>query len=211
MWRNNLTLPLISLALAALGALLLALDFGLKLKAPGPAELASGSAAAAGAPQIDGRITEGEYGHRYRDGATGIELLWTVSGDEIYFALHSPGSGWAALSLSPSGPMMQGGDIIIGYVSDGTLHIQDNYAAGPAGHKADIELGGSDDLLEAAGSEGEEGTIIEFRRKLDTGDEYDHPIIKGEMTIQLAYSETDDFTTYHAKRASTTLNLREGG
>lgn len=162
---------------------------------------------------IDGRLAEGEYAHHYRDEATGIDLYWSVVGDEIYFALRSPGSGWVALSLAPEGPMMQGGDIIIGYVADGELHIQDNYADGPAGHKADLELGGSDDVLEAAGSEGEgeEGTVIEFKRRLNTGDGYDQPIIAGEMAVQLAYSDKDDFTSYHAKRATAALRLLEEG
>jgi hypothetical protein len=209
MWKNNLTLPLLSLVLAALGALWLAIDFALQ----GPAASspsASASAPTGGSPVIDGRIGEGEYARRFRDEATGIDLYWTVLGDQIYFALQSPSAGWVALSLSPEGPMMQGGDIIIGYVSDDGLHIQDNYADGPAGHQADLELGGQEDILEAAGSEGGEGTIIEFRRRLDTGDRYDRPIIQGEEEIQLAYSDSDDLSAYHARNRSTImLNLRE--
>jgi len=208
MWRNSLSLPLAALVIAALGAVLILADFALR---SGPHSASSGAASSGGAkPEIDGRIAEGEYAHSYRD-ETGIELYWTVVGEEIYFGLRSPGEGWVALSLAPKGPMMQGGDIIIGYISNGELHIQDNYADSPAGHKADPELGGSDDILEAAGSEGEGGTVLEFKRRLDTGDEYDHPITAGEMAIQLAYSEKDDFTSYHAERASITLRLLEGG
>ena len=207
MWRNNLTLPLLSLVVAALGALLLVLDFGLRHTSPSPTP----AAAVGGSPTLDGRIGEGEYAHGFRDETTGIELYWTVLGDQIYLALHSPGRGWVALALSPEGPMMQGGDIIIGYVSDDKLYIQDNYADGPASHKADLELGGSDDLLEAAGFEDDGGTVIEFRRKLDTGDRYDHAITTGEMAIQLAYSDRDDSAAYHAERATVTLRLLEEG
>lgn len=198
-----MTLPVIALGLAAIGGLLIALDFALQSHpastSPPPAESA---APGRPSPTIDGQIAEGEYAHRYRDEATGIDLHWTVLGDQIYFGMHSPGGGWAALALSPSGPLMQGGDIIIGYVSGGALHIQDNHADGPTSHQADVELGGQDDILEAAGSEAEESTVIEFRRKLDTGDPYDNSILAGEEEIQLAYSDADDFSTYHARHRS---------
>ncbi|MFQ6033972.1 MAG: DOMON domain-containing protein [Candidatus Bipolaricaulia bacterium] len=206
MWKNNLTLPLISLVLAALGALLLALDFGLRHTSP----TSTPAATAGGSPTLDGQIAEGEYAHRYHDETTGIDLYWTVLGDQIYFGLRSPGSGWVALALSPSGPVMQGGDIIIGYLSDG-LHIQDEYADSPMSHKADTELGGQDDILEAAGSTDDGGTTIEFRRKLDTGDRYDQPITEGEEEVQLAYSDSADFASYHSKRAIVTLQFLGGG
>lgn len=207
MRRNSLALPLVSLLLAAIGGLFLALDFGLQSQSHTASSPSSTSAAATGSPAIDGRIEEGEYAHRYRDEATGIELHWTVLGEEIFLGLRGQMDGWVALSLSPSGPLMQGGDIIIGYVSAGELNIRDNYADGPTTHKADVELGGSDDILEAAGSEDDRGTTIEFQRKLDTKDRYDRPIAAGEVNIQLAYSDKDDFLSYHLKRATIKLNL----
>ena len=195
-------MPLISLALALIGGLLLALD--LSLKSPSSAAPEGSSL-----PEIDGAIAEGEYAHSYHDETTGIDLYWTASGDQICFALRSPGKGWVALALSPTGPMMQGGDIIIGYVSQEGPQIHDEYADSPMSHKADTELGGRDDILEAAGS-ATEGTVIEFCRKLDTGDPYDKPVVAGEMELQLAYSDKADLTSYHAKRSSVKLQLLGG-
>ncbi|NIT76982.1 MAG: hypothetical protein GWO44_08690, partial [Thermoplasmata archaeon] len=134
----------------------LALDFSLQSRSEGSTETAP--APSGGNPALDGQIGEGEYAHRYHDEATGVTVHWTILGEEIYFGLRSQTNGWVALSLSPGGPLMGGGDIIIGCVSAGELNIQDNYADGPTIHKADVELGGSDDILEAAGSEDQGGT-----------------------------------------------------
>ncbi len=103
--------------------------------------------------------------------------------------------------------MMQGADILIGYVKDGTLYMGDDFADSPAGHSADTDLGGQENILESAGSESEQGTVIEFARNLNTQDDFDKPIIAGTMTVQLAHSETDDFASYHSKRAAATIDF----
>jgi len=202
MSRNSLALPLIALLLAVIGSALLWLDLSWK-----SATLLKEEAIKV---ILDGQIAPEEYAQSFRDEATRMEIYWTIAKDEIYLGLRSPGKGWAAIALDATGPLMKGGDIIIGMVVEGNPYLRDNFANTPTSHVADTGLGGSDDLLEKAASESEKGTVLEFKRKLDTGDEYDKPITTGEHTVQLAYSDTDDFTSYHGSNRSTvTINFYE--
>lgn len=201
MQRNGLLLPLTALALAAGIAALLALDFRKGWEADQARRLGLHEAT------LDGIIEEGEYTRSYRDEATGIELYWTIRGDEIFIGLRCPDRGWVAVGLGGEGPMMKGADILIAYVDSEGLHVQDNFANDFVAHTADVKLGGRDDILESAGAESEQGTVIELRRKLDTGDAYDQPIVPGKMRVLLAHADADDFTSYHKSRFVAMLDL----
>lgn len=201
MQRNGLLLPLTALALAVGIAALLALDFRKSWEADQERRLGLHGAT------LDGIIEEGEYAQSYRDEATSIELYWTIKEDEIFIGLRCPGRGWVALGLGGQGPMMKDADILIAYVDSEGLHVQDNFANDFVSHVADIKLGGRDDILESAGTETGQGTVIELRRKLDTGDPYDQPIAPGKLRVLLAHADGDDFTSYHTSRFATTLDL----
>jgi len=199
MFRNTLALPLIALLLAAAGAALLVADLTMKSTAT--------ASNASPRPTLDGQISENEYANHYRSDELQLDLYWTLDQENIYIALRSPGKGWLAIGLNPEGPAMQGADILVGYVQDGILYMRDDFAESPTGHSPDKDLGGQENISESAGSESEQGTVIEFVRKLDTQDDFDKPIIGGTMTVQLAYSETDDFVSYHSKRAAVTIDF----
>lgn len=168
--------------------------------------------AAAPAPAIDGRIMEGEYASHYRAQGIGMELHWTVEGDYIYIGLKAPTTGWLAIGWDPSGPIMEGEDILIGYIRGKELYLQDYFANTSVTHANDVSLGGRDDVLESSGSEDQQSTTIEFRRRLDTGDRFDRPITPGSHTVQLAYAPTDDFVVYHGeKRTVVKIDFLTGG
>jgi hypothetical protein len=117
-----------------------------------------------------------------------------------------------AVAWDPSGPIMEGEDILIGYVQQGNLNLQDYYANTAVNHASDVSLGGRDDVLEASGTEDEKSTTIEFRRKLDTGDKFDKPLGNGTHLVQLAYASNDDFMTYHGeKRTVIKIDFLAGG
>ena len=169
-------------------------------------------AAAAAPPAIDGRITEGEYASHYQAQRIGMEVHWTIEGDSIYFGLKVPATGWLAIGWDPSGPIMEGEDILIGYIRGKELFLQDYFANSSVTHANDVSLGGRDDVLEASGSEDRQSTTIEFRRRLDTGDRFDRPITPGPHTVQLAYAPSDDFVTYHGeKRTVVKIDFFAGG
>jgi hypothetical protein len=189
---------------------LLLVDFRLKRLAA-EHRLILGGNAPTGLPQLDGQIDPQEWAYHYRDGKIRMDLYWKIIGDTIYMALQSPAHGWVAISLAPSGPQMLGGDVIIGYMKDGQVYVSDDYADTLTSHRPDIELGGSNDILAAGGSESEQGTIIELERKLSTLDRYDRPIVPTDMPVQLAYSNGKDFSSYHDQnRDSVLINFFTG-
>jgi len=154
-------------------------------------------------PMVDGTVQAGEYAHALQDEGTGMRLTWTVDGERIFVGLHSPGHGWLALGLAPDGPMMRGADILMGYVTGGKAVLEDQYGDSPVSHARDVDDGGSEDVDDFAGSEDEGGTTLEWVRPLQTGDELDKPLVAGEMFIQLAYAEQDDWTSYHGQTRNT--------
>jgi len=167
--------------------------------------------------KVDGQIAPHEYQFLYHNNELNMDLYWSLDEDEgeIYIGLAAPAHGWVAFGLrepeeeeTEEERVMEGVDIVIGYVSGGTLTIQDNYANAPTGHDADTALGGTDDVLEAAGSEDDWGTVIEFKRKLSTGDRYDVAIPQVKTEVYLAYNATaDDLTSYHGREARAEVEL----
>jgi len=154
---------------------------------------------------VDGRLAKGEYDYVYEDDATGLTLAWRVESSEasvdqglIYIGLHSPLPGRVEIAFATSGPYIAGGDVIVGYVQNGKLTIQDQYGDGPTSNVVDANAGGTDDILQAAGTGGTEeaGTTIEFTRALVTPDTvYDKPISDdGPMRVKLGHGRFKHFT-----------------
>ncbi len=154
---------------------------------------------------VDGRLADGEYDYVYEDDGTGLTLAWRVetsqaSADQglIYIGLHSPLPGRVEIAFATSGPYIAGGDVIVGYVQNGELTIEDQYGDGPTSNVVDANTGGTDDILQAAGTGGteEDGTTIEFTRALVTPDSvYDKPIADdGPMRVKLGHGPFKHFT-----------------
>lgn len=132
MHKSTLTLSMTFLLVALAGALVLVGDLWLKNAESeaqiDPVAIASLSGRAIDdAPTVDGQITEGEYAHKLTDEVTRMTLYWSLIGDRIFLGLTSPGAGWLALGLDPDGPMMRGADILIGYIQDGQVSVQDHF------------------------------------------------------------------------------------
>jgi hypothetical protein len=150
-------------------------------------------------PKVDGIISPNEYEHHYHSDQVNIDLYWTIDRDQIFFGLHSTAQGWLAMGLDPDGPAMKGADIVFGYFQDGKAVINDEYAPTISSHVRDIDLGGTDDLFQRAGSRDPQGTTIEWVRKLLTGDRFDRSITAGNHLVMFAFSDTDDPTGYHGE------------
>jgi hypothetical protein len=148
---------------------------------------------------VDGIIGPNEYEHHYHSDQVNMDLYWTIDRDQIFFGLHSDAQGWLGFGLDPDGPAMQGADIVFGYFRDGRPIINDEYAPTPGSHVKDTDLGGSDDLLQRAAGRNDQGTTIEWSRKLITGDPYDRSITPGKHVVMLAFSDSDDPTGYHGQ------------
>jgi len=153
----------------------------------------------------DGVISSGEYTNTnvYGD----YEINWKSDEQYIYIGLKVNTTGWIAVGIQP-GLMMNEADIIIGDVSDGKATIDDQYSTGNFGpHVSDEQLGGTNDILEFGGKEMMGHTLIEFKRALDTGDKYDHPLMKGVNKIIWAYGSDDQLTVKHFNRGYGEIGL----
>ena len=156
----------------------------------------------------DGVIGEGEYAHTTE--AAGVTFHWTNDAEYLYAALSAETTGWVAVGFDPEN-RMQGANYIYGYVTNGAAFVEDMFGTSPAGpgsHPADEDLGGGNDVVEYAGSEQGGVTVIEFKVPLDSGDEYDKPMVPGQTyRINLAMGAADDLNSYHAGRGTSEITL----
>ena len=170
--------------------------------------------AQASTPTVDGKISAGEYRNLYYSNAIRMYLYWSVVGESLYVGLRAPAQGWVAINLMQMDGAIHG-DTIIGFVTPGLfgdkLELADQVAPedGHFPHVDDTEQGGVDSILDKDGSEEAGVTIIEFSRKLDTGDVNDTMLAEGMSTmIMLAYApEGDDYQTYHGAMERITLTV----
>ncbi len=151
--------------------------------------------------QADGVIGEGEYAHQVD--AAGVTFHWSNDAEYLYGALSAQTVGWVAVAFDPEA-RMQGASFVFGYVEGGQTFIEDMYGirpAGPGSHPPDEQLGGSHDIPEYGGLEEGGVTVIEFKMSLDSGDQYDKPLMPGSSyTVLLAVGSSDDPNSYHTAR-----------
>jgi hypothetical protein len=153
----------------------------------------------------DGVISDGEYTKvaKYGD----YEINWASDEEYIYVGLKVKTTGWVAIGIQP-GSLMKDADMVLGSVEDGEAAVYDQFSTGDFGpHKADTELGGTNDILEFGGKEVGGYTTIEFKRLLDTGDKYDRPFSVGSNKIIWSYGLDDQSTIKHVNRGYGELDL----
>jgi hypothetical protein len=163
---------------------------------------------------IDGIISEDEYDAQTAFGNGDYILMWSVDDDTIYFGIVARTTGYVGLGIDPEQRMLNA-DMIIGWVTDGgTVEIFDAYSTGATGpHPEDTDLGGTFDILDYDGIETDTHTIIEFSRKLSTGDsQYDNVIpASGSLDIIWSLGPSDTFAPRHEDRGSGTITVDAEG
>ncbi|WP_297510324.1 DOMON domain-containing protein [Thermococcus sp.] len=148
--------------------------------------------------KADGVIEKNEYPHELSLAGGKFTVYWRNDDEYLYMALKGKTTGWVAIGFEPS-TAMKDADMIIGWVKDGKATVVDAYSTGLYGpHPPDEKLGGSNDILEYSGKEENGYTVIEFKRKLNTGDKYDKAFKPGqEIKFIFAMADADDFTAKH--------------
>ncbi len=142
--------------------------------------------------------------------AIGMDLKWKVEDEWLYVSVSAPTTGWVAVGFDPTGKM-QDANIIIAYMKDSKLNIQDDYGSAPTRHQADGNIGGTLDVSEPAGSESNGKTEISFRIELDSGDKKDRPLKPGNSyKVILAHGKdgADNFKSYHGRTSRTTIKIK---
>lgn len=158
-------------------------------------------------PIVDGIIFDDEYSQSIVEPSTKIEVHWFNNEVHLWIGLRSPGLGWVAIGFEPEAPRHKGADLIIGYVKNEQLFIQDGYGVDPLSHESDEILGGTYDILESAGSESEGKTSIEFKIPLNSNDAFDKIFEpNNNYTTILAYQATaDDLISPHTAMGTTMI------
>jgi len=135
------------------------------------------------------------------------EIYWLNDEQYVYIAMKAKTSGWVSMAIQP-GSKMKDADVVIGFIEDGEATLYDFFSTGNYGpHSPDTQLGGTDNIIEFGGKEEGGFTIMEFKRALNTGDNYDIPLASGVNKIIWAYSSTDSLKTKHSKRGYGEINL----
>jgi len=131
-----------------------------------------------------------------------------TNAEYLYGVVIAPTSGWVSVGFDPTN-QMEDANIIIGYVeSNGSVNIRDDFGTSITSHASDLTLGGTDNIMEPTGEEGDASTMISFRIPLNSGDQFDRVLIPGNTyTIILAYGSSDNFTGFHTLATSTVIDL----
>ena len=156
---------------------------------------------------IDGMIEEGEYPDSTV--ISGVTVYWSNNAEVLKVGLASPGTGYVAIGFDPD-RRMEGANFILAYMADGEIHTQDHYGIGMTSHGADVDRGGVDNVLAAAGVEWADSTIVEFMIPMDSGDPSDKPLLPGgTYTILVAYHDLrDELTLRHSRRGTGEITLQ---
>ena len=160
----------------------------------------------AGAFAADGIISNDEYSG-YKD-MEGVEIYWANDSENAYIAIKAKTQGFVAIGLQP-GRTMKDADMVFGFVEGRDVAIYDMFSTGNfEPHKPDIELGGTDDILDFNGNESGGYTIIEFSRKLSTGDKYDIDITAGINKLIWAFGNADNPDDKHSARGYGEIEIK---
>lgn len=103
---------------------------------------------------------------------------------------------------------LQDANIITGYVVGDTAYIRDNIGTGEEAYLPDTVYGGTDDLVDKAGTETEGITELTFTIPLNSGDPNDCVLeIGGYYLIFLAWGNNDSHVYAPVEYAATEIEL----
>ena len=173
---------------------------------PSTSQSEAGSNEAKVAWIADGVISPGEYArtNTYSD----YQISWSNDGTYICIGMKAKTTGWVAVGFGPE-LMMKNADIVMGYVADGKAEVLDLFSTGEFGpHPPDTQLGGTVDIIESAAKVDNGYTTVEFKRKLDTGDKYDKPLVKGTNKIIWAFGSEPNATLKHMSRGLGEIDIQ---
>ncbi|KYK23782.1 hypothetical protein AYK24_00685 [Thermoplasmatales archaeon SG8-52-4] len=162
--------------------------------------------------EIDGVVIDNEYPNQSVFGEGIYELYWRIENDIIYMAMIGETTGWVAIGFGPI-TLHKGGDIVSGWVDDnGTVSIVDCYFPDMyPPHPHDTDQNGTHDIISYNGTEQNNKTIIEFSRKLITGDEHDTDILlNSSLEIMWSLGSTDNWRQKHSKAGFASVNFTAG-
>jgi len=147
-------------------------------------------------PSIDGTIAANEYDYSTDFDGGAFRVFWSIVDGDAYMAVSARTDGWVAIGFDPI-VAFDNADMIFAAVDEtGSVTTRDARSLGSYGpFPDDRRLGGSDDIEDAAGSESDGTTTVEFKRAVVTGDPNDYELrFEGGRKIVWATGRSDDFS-----------------
>jgi len=158
---------------------------------------------------VDGVIGSGEYASTQVLKAGVFTLYWQVQGDVIHIGIEATAAGWVALGFDP-GTVMANSDIVMFVVgADGSCVASDQWSSGVMGpHRPDVDLGGTSDVLACAGRRIGDRVVVEFTRRLTTGDRFDKPVsLAAPMKVMWATGSVAATTVKHDRAGTARVSF----
>jgi hypothetical protein len=126
-----------------------------------------------------------------------LEVSWKIDDQYLYMALNRSTNGWISVGFEPS-EWMKDADIIMRSVVDGKPVVLDEYSTGNYGPHSERLNWGARTIFWSSGRMEKGGfTVVEFKRKLNTGD-VDKPFAPGqEISMIWALADSADFQFKH--------------
>ncbi len=142
----------------------------------------------------------------------GFELQWrTTSSANLEVILSAQTTGWIAVGFGASSAMANA-NIIIGYVSNGTLNIRDDFGVSQTSHSSDLSLGGTNDIIVSSGTEENGATTMQFQIPLNSADQFDKVLTPGQnisLILARGANNADNFTSIHSAVSSGQIMIEE--
>lgn len=140
-----------------------------------------------------------------------ITFDWSIEGENIAIKLSAPTKGWVGIGFHPT-EEMKAANIILGFVKDGKVEIEDDFGNQPTVHTADTTREGKDNVTVIGGSETGNTTTLEFSIPLRSDDPNDGNIEpSGDTKVILAYGpDRDSIKLKHQYAKTITVNLASG-
>jgi hypothetical protein len=98
-------------------------------------------------------------------------MHWNLTQDTIYIGLRGNANGWLAVGFAQTASMAPA-DVVMGYFSGGTIHINDYYTTAHSTPTKDP----NQDIEDKNGARNGNTLEVEFSRPLNTGDSRDRPV-----------------------------------
>lgn len=138
-------------------------------------------------PSVDGKIGASEYAKSFKHDASGAALYWSITGDTIQIGIRAQAEGWVGVGFLPEKTTRkQGADKYIFTVEGGKPVAFDLYQSRAAGPPVlDEENGGKQSILQSAVVREGNTWVVEFTRKLETGEKTDMDIAPGKKFFLL--------------------------
>lgn len=142
--------------------------------------------------------------NEYKNGFI-VEVKATKS--KIEFKVYGKTKGWVSIGFEPT-LMMKDSDIIIGYVKNEKVFIEDHYSHKMTGHKADLSLGGENNIEIIDGNEVDGVTMLHFSMPLESVDKFDKSLSQGKTyKIIFATGKSDIIKSKHNFRGSDRITI----